>query len=194
MPDSSPCKAQLREELRRQRRALSPQEQSAAASSVATLITQIPRWPTARRIALYLASDGEVDTTPLSAACRAAGKQLFLPVIGEQNLMTFAEWTAGCELVANRYGIPEPTRAAQRCETSALDIIAMPLVAWDRTGGRLGMGGGFYDRALAGISGPLLVGVAHSVQELRQVPRDEWDVPLDFVVTNEVLHRCQGHT
>ena len=192
MPDRSPCKAQLREELRRQRRALSPLEQSAAASAVAILITQIPHWQAARRIALYLASDGEIDTTPLSSACREAGKQLFLPVIGEHKLMEFAEWTAGSELVANRYGIPEPPRSAQRCNTSALDIIAMPLVAWDRTGGRLGMGGGFYDRTLAGIEKPLLVGLAHSVQELRQVPRDDWDVPLDFVVTNKALHRCQG--
>ena len=55
------------------------------------------------------------------------------------------------------------------------------------------MGGGFYDRALAGIRGPLLVGLAHSVQEVAQVPREDWDIPLDFVVTESALHRCQGN-
>jgi 5-formyltetrahydrofolate cyclo-ligase len=68
----------------------------------------------------------------------------------------------------------------------------MPLVGWDRQGGRLGMGGGFYDRALAGIKGPLLVGLAHAVQEVPQVPIDDWDVPLDFVVTESALHQCRG--
>ena len=193
MPDRPPCKATLREQLRQRRRALSPQHQSAAATSVATHIARIPRWTTASRVALYLASDGEIDTAPLSADCRAAGKQLFLPVIGEKNLMAFAEWPQGSELTANRYGIPEPPPAAQRCAAAALDIIVLPLVAWDETGGRLGMGGGFYDRALAGVNGPLLVGLAHSVQQLPQVPRDDWDVPLDFVVTENALHCCQGH-
>ena len=192
MPDRPPCKAQLREKLRQQRRALGPQDQSAAAAAAAIHITRIPRWPTARLIALYLPSDGEVDTTPLGAVCRAAGKQLFLPVIGEKNLMDFAEWRQGSELIANRYGIPEPPDTAKRCAAAALDIIVMPLVGWDKTGGRLGMGGGFYDRALAGVKGPLLVGLAHSVQQLPHIPRDDWDVPLDYVVTDSALHCCQG--
>jgi len=193
MPDRPPCKALLREELRQRRRTLSPQDQSAAARTVAIHFARIPGWPTARRIALYLASDGEIDTAPLSADCRAAKKQLFLPVIGEKNLMEFAEWKPGSELATNRYGIPEPPRSAQRCTAVALDIIVLPLVAWDRTGGRLGMGGGYYDRALAGVNGPLLVGLAHAVQQVPQVPRDEWDIPLDYVVTDSALHCCQGH-
>jgi 5-formyltetrahydrofolate cyclo-ligase len=193
MPDRPPCKAQLREELRRQRRALGPHEQSAAARAAAFNFTRIPSWKKARRIALYLASDGEIDTSAVSANCRAAGKQLFLPVIGETNLMEFAEWTQGERLTANRYGIPEPPRTARRCAVEALDIIVLPLVGWDSTGGRLGMGGGFYDRALAGVKGPLLVGLAHTVQQLPRVPRDDWDVPLDFVVTGDALHPCQGH-
>ncbi|MEE4144797.1 MAG: 5-formyltetrahydrofolate cyclo-ligase [Halieaceae bacterium] len=193
MPDRPSGKARLREQLRRQRRALSRQDQSTAARNVAIHITRIPGWPTARRIALYLASDGEIDTSPLGADCRRAGKQLFLPVIGEKNLMEFAEWTPDSELASNRFGIPEPPLAAQRCAAAALDIIVLPLVGWDSTGGRLGMGGGFYDRALAGVNGPLLVGLAHSVQQLPQVPRDDWDIPLDFVVTESALHCCQGH-
>ena len=192
MPDRPPCKALLREELRQRRRALSPQEQSAAARTVAIHIARIPGWPTARRIALYLASDGEIDTAPLSADCRAAEKQLFLPVIDDNNLMEFAEWKPGSELATNRYGIPEPPRAAQRCAAAALDIIVLPLVAWDSTGGRLGMGGGYYDRALAGVNGPLLIGLAHAVQQVQQVPRDDWDIPLDYVVTDSALHCCQG--
>ncbi|MDH5171721.1 MAG: 5-formyltetrahydrofolate cyclo-ligase [Gammaproteobacteria bacterium] len=193
MPDRPPDKTRLRQEMRRRRQALGPSIQQAAAEAATNQITRLPHWPGARRIALYLANDGEVDTGPMSGLCRSSGKQLFLPVIDDQNLLAFARWIEGGELVANRYGIPEPALDSPRCPTAELDILVMPLVAWDRQGGRLGMGGGFYDRALAGIRGPLLVGLAHSVQEVAQVPREDWDIPLDFVVTESALHRCQGN-
>lgn len=192
MPDGPSSKALLRKQMRQQRQALDPAAQLAAAEAVALHITQLPHWSDASRIALYMACDGEIDTAPLIAGCLSAGKNVFLPVIRSQNLLEFAAWREGDTLVANRYGIPEPGPEAQRCTTAALDIIALPLVAWDQLGGRLGMGAGFYDRALAGTRGSLLVGLAHSLQELPEVPRDDWDVPLDFVVTEVALHCCQG--
>jgi 5-formyltetrahydrofolate cyclo-ligase len=78
-----------------------------------------------------------------------------------------------------------------RCPVAELDIIFLPLVGWDRSGGRLGMGGGFYDRTLAKLSGPVLVGLSHAEQEVAEVPREEWDVPLQFVVTDTEMVRCQ---
>lgn len=195
MPDRTPGKAQLREELRRRRRDLSRAAQIAAAESATRHIAKLPHWPVARRVALYLANDGEIDTLPLSSLCRNAGKQVFLPVIDAQNSLAFVEWADGAELVANRYGIPEPSTAAPPCATAELDIIFLPLVAWDRRGGRLGMGGGFYDRALAaGPTAAVLVGLAHTLQEVNRVPADEWDIPLDFVVTESFLHKCRIET
>ena len=70
----------------------------------------------------------------------------------------------------------------------------MPLVAWDLQGGRLGMGSGFYDRALAGVSGPLLVGLAHAMQQVSCVPSEAWDIAMDFVVTDNAMHRCKEET
>jgi len=193
MPSGSPSKALLRRQMRQGRRALQAAQQLAAAESAALHLTRLPNWHSADRIAVYLASDGEIDTGPLSARCRNAGKVLFLPHISSQNLLEFAAWQTNDTLVPNRYGIPEPPLQAKRCTPTELDIIVLPLVAWDRRGGRLGMGGGFYDRALAGARGPcLLVGLAHSLQELPEVPRDDWDVPLDFVATEITLHCCQG--
>jgi 5-formyltetrahydrofolate cyclo-ligase len=181
----------LRKELRQRRRGLSPSAQINAAEKITASIIQLPPWAAARRIALYLANDGEINTLPLSDLCRGAGKQLFLPVIGEQDTLTFAAWDDDGELVANRFGILEPAPTSARCAASELDIIILPLVAWDRRGGRLGMGGGFYDRALAGVEGAALVGLAHALQEVPRVPRDNWDIPLDFVVTETALHRCR---
>lgn len=190
MPDPSLDKNRLRSELRRRRRQLTGAEQTKAAAEVARQATALTAWPGARCLALYLAADGEVDTHPLASRCRAAGKQLFLPVIRDgEGRLDFALWEEGAALVPNRYGIPEPPPTALRRGAGELDIIFLPLVGWDRGGGRLGMGGGFYDRSLADVHGPLLVGLAHGCQEVEQVPRSDWDVPLDFIATETALYR-----
>ena len=135
MAEPSQCKAQPRQDMRQQRRALGPNAQFAAARAVTTYISGLPGWSKFRRIALYLANDGEIETTSLSELCRSEGKQLYLPVIDEQNLLAFAAWDKDDELVSNRFGIAEPSPEAERCSVSALDIVILPLVAWDHQGG-----------------------------------------------------------
>jgi 5-formyltetrahydrofolate cyclo-ligase len=184
-------KVQLRTHMRQQRQALDQQAQLCAANAVSSHVTRLPGWPEASRIALYLANDGEIETSPLEVLCRDEGKHLFLPVIQASSSLEFASWDANITLKENRFGIAEPGPEAERCGASVLDIVFLPLVAWDLQGGRLGMGGGFYDRTLAGVSGPLLVGLAQSVQQVPLVPRDTWDISLDFVVTDTALHCCR---
>lgn len=190
----TPSKTQLREHLRQQRRALTAQAQLRAGAAAANNATALPGWLTAKRIALYLANDGEIDPSALAALCRTEGKQLFLPVIKADRKLEFAKWDANIALQANRFGIPQPGADAERCPISALDVVILPLVAWDLQGGRLGMGGGFYDRALAGVRGPLLVGLAHTLQQVPQVPRDAWDIAMDFVLTDTAVHCCKTVT
>lgn len=187
-------KAQLRKRMRQQRQALDPPAQLRAASAVSSRVTQLPGWSAATRIALYLANDGEIDTSSMEAVCRNEGKQLFLPVIDESNELKFARWDSAVTLQTNRFGIPEPGADAERSSVSALDIVLLPLVAWDLHGGRLGMGGGYYDRALAGVDGPLLVGLAHALQQVARVPGDPWDISMDFVLTDAALHCCRVET
>jgi 5-formyltetrahydrofolate cyclo-ligase len=189
MTDTHPGKARLRRDLRRRRQNLSPREQRAAAQALPRIIGDLPNWPGARRIALYLAADGEIDTAPLEQLARKQGKQVFLPVIRDDDSLGFARWNAHDPLPINRYNIPEPAAGAARCRVSDLDIIFLPVVGWDQLGGRLGMGGGFYDKTLAGITGPLLVGLAHANQRVDELPRDDWDIALDYIATDTGLHR-----
>lgn len=187
-----PGKRQLRELLRQRRRALSPDQQRAAADGVVQQIHALRHWHDAQCVGLYLAADGEVDTGPLAKEGRAVGKELFLPVISADNSLTFAVWEHGANLRPNRFGIPEPPPESMRREATHLDLLIVPLVGWDRSGGRLGMGGGFYDRSLCGQPRPLLIGLAHDCQEVSQLPRDSWDVPVDFIATDTALYDCQG--
>jgi 5-formyltetrahydrofolate cyclo-ligase len=191
MPDLSLDKARLRRLLRERRRALTPGQQSAAARSIAARVAALPSWRQARRIALYLPADGEIDTAPIATAARRDGKGLFLPVIRDDDSLAFAGWEENTPLAPNRFGIPEPPADAAHCDPDELDMICLPLVGWDRAGGRLGMGGGFYDRTLAGVAGVLLVGLAHACQEVETLPLQAWDVRLDYVATDDALHDCR---
>ena len=192
MSDPSENKARLREALRRRRRALSADEQQDAAKAAAHHAGKLPHWQQAERIALYLSADSELDTGPLAALGRTQGKSLYLPVIREDDSLDFALWSGNESLVVNRYGIPEPPPAAARHCANELDIIFLPLVGWDELGNRLGMGGGFYDRTLAGAGQPVLVGLAHDCQRAEQIPREAWDISMDFVATGSTLIQCQG--
>jgi 5-formyltetrahydrofolate cyclo-ligase len=127
----------------------------------------------------------ELDTRPLIAALAARGHRIGLPVVVKRGLpLIFRHWTPATELVAGNFRVMTPPPEAPEVVPS---LLAVPLLAFDRAGYRLGYGGGFYDRTLAKLRGaggkPLAVGVALSAQEVPAVPRDETDQPLDWIVT-----------
>jgi len=184
-------KQQLRKALRELRRSFSQTKQSEAARRAALHAQTLPQWPGASKIGLYLDADGELGTQTIISTALDQQKDIYLPVIGPENTLAFANWKTGQPLVPNRFGINEPDSSAPRCAIAELDILFMPLVAWDKRGNRLGMGAGYYDRALRGISGPSLIGLAHSEQEIDDVPSDDWDVVVEAVLTEQGVHHCQ---
>jgi 5-formyltetrahydrofolate cyclo-ligase len=192
---ASRAKADLRHTLRLRRRNLDQAHRAEAARAVAKALDDIPDWRQLQRIALYLAADGELDPGDIACHCRALGRSLYLPRVDSRGTMTFALWREGTVLERNRYGIPEPPASAPQCDAAGLDLLFLPLVGWDRRGNRLGMGGGYYDRALAGARDPatgrpLLVGLAFGLQEVPSLPVQDWDIRLDFVLTEAGLQPC----
>ncbi len=140
-------------------------------------------------IAAYWPLAGEMDTRPLLDALHARGCQCALPVVmGPDRALIFHRWRPGDRLVPGPHGIDEP---GSECDELKPDIIALPLLAVDQQGHRLGAGGGYYDRTLSELRGqtgsahvvPLAVGIAFSFQVLDMVPYDAFDQPLDWVVT-----------
>lgn len=122
----------------------------------------------------------------------AAGKRCYLPVLHPLNhqRLYFAIHHLRSPLKKNRFGIAEPLLHARALvPVWSLNLLLLPLVAFDRQGTRLGMGGGFYDRTLSFKRnhpswGPKLLGLAHSFQEIQNIPRRSWDIPLDGIVTD----------
>lgn len=185
----------LRREMRRRRRALSPQEQNRAALQLSRLLVRQPLFVRSRNIALYLANDGEICPRFVLQKALAMGKRCYLPVLqpGARNRLWFARYQQGTPLFNNRFGIPEPLPALSTlCRAPQLDLVLMPLVAFDRRGGRLGMGGGFYDRTFAfkqkvNAHKPYLLGLAHQCQEVPALDLAHWDIPLHGIATDKGL-------
>jgi 5-formyltetrahydrofolate cyclo-ligase len=170
-----------------------------AASAIALAADQLRLLRPGRRIALYLPMPEELDTAALMKRARARGCELYLPRITDpaRGLMTFVR--ADGPLRRGRWGILEPALTG-RIATRRLEVIFMPLVGFDDRGNRMGMGKGFYDRAVAfrlrhpGIRRPRLVGIAYECQRVDALPVRAHDVPLDIVITERHVRRFTSRT
>lgn len=194
MTNAPLTRAQLRRKLRLARRSLSPGQQRAAARGLYRQLAQHPAFRRARHVSLYLPMDGEIDPRLLLREAQRRGKATYLPVLNAwpRTRMVFQRVRPREKFRPNRFRIPEPRfdRARQR-RIWALDLVLMPLVGFDDEGGRLGMGGGFYDRSLAyrarrvAWKKPLLLGLAHECQKVEKLAQASWDVPLAGTVSDK---------
>ena len=184
-----------RQQLRAKRRGLTSDQQQRCADQLAAIISKEDFFLRAKRIGIYLANDGEIDPSILTDIALKAGKSCFLPILHplQINRLYFGQYDRQTELQPNRFGIPEPRlERAKVAPAWSLDIIFMPLVAFDRQGHRMGMGGGFYDRTLAFMNQskrlkPKLVGLAHGCQEVTSLSQQSWDIPLHLIATDHEI-------
>ena len=177
----------LRGEMRERRRALPAPARIAAADALATQLLALPFAASARTVAGYWAMDGEIALHAWQLRLPREVRYC-LPVLHADDTLRFAPWKPGAPLTTNRYGIPEPdVPPAQLLRPEQLDLVVAPLVAFDRAGHRLGMGGGWYDRSFAARldapAPPHLVGAGFSAQRVDAIVPARWDVRLDAVCT-----------
>ncbi|WP_111641405.1 5-formyltetrahydrofolate cyclo-ligase [Marinimicrobium alkaliphilum] len=192
------AKRQLRRQLRARRNTLSTQQQRRAADRLARHLGRHPWLMRSTHIALYLANDGELDPQPLLERLWLMGKHVYLPVLQPLTArqLWFVRYTPTTPLRRNRFGIAEPDpKRSPRLAAEHLQLVLLPLVGFDRCGGRLGMGGGFYDTTFAFKRrqpgrGPVLLGLAHSCQEAPALPMAGWDIPLAAIATENELIVC----
>ena len=182
--------------MRKQRSALSAKAQQQAAWRLRQQLLTLPEIRRARSIAAYWASDGEINPLPALRALAQLGKRLYMPVVLVDGQLHFKRVRLVRGMRKNRYGIPEPV-GKRRAQPQRLDMVLMPLVAFDAAGCRLGMGGGYYDRTFAfkrlqpWRRKPRLVGLAHAFQQVQQLQSDSWDVPVSAIVTDKSVFRVR---
>ena len=144
-------------------------------------------------VGAYLAVRGEIDLGPVLQWLEPL-TTIYLPVISpskDETPMRFAPWSSKTQLRKGQYNIDVPDVPDTALVTGmSLDTVLVPLVAFDRSGNRMGMGGGYYDRTfsrclLTDADKPLLIGVAHDFQRVNEVPVEHWDVPMNIIITDK---------
>jgi len=179
----------VRRDLKSRRRQLSEPIMAAHAPAFSHRIWSLNWMQRCRHIAGYAATNGEVSCAAIMHAGWARGREFYLPVlIGSE--LRFARYGPDMILKPNRFNILEPDFSNRELvEAKQLDVVITPLVGCDYAGTRLGMGGGYYDRAFRFLANrrewrkPKLVGLAHDFQIVESLPRRRWDIPLDAVIT-----------
>lgn len=174
-------KKALRRVMLDRRRAAS--RSGAADEAAARFLAAVPLPPVAT-VSAYWPMGDELDPRPLMQALHAAGHGVALPVVvARGRALAFRAWAPGLALVDNVFGTQAPPVEAPAVTPG---VVIAPLLAFDRLGYRLGYGGGYYDRTLRLLraAGPVLaVGFAYAAQEVDAAPREPFDEPLDWIVT-----------
>lgn len=188
----------IRKKIKELRTQLTTQEQYHASQAAARRLINSPLFLRSDAIVCYLAVQNELDTAPIIREIWRRKKRCYLPVLAptpHYHRLWFALFTPDTPLKKNRFGIFEPVVSArQRYRLSALDLVITPLVAFDATCHRIGMGGGFYDRTFAFLARrthwrqPRLVGYAYELQKIDTLPVNPWDIPLTSIITDQQLY------
>ena len=189
-------KPEIRSKMQARRKALDPSAIHQAAALVAAQVIQLPQFLNARHIGCYLAIEGELDPMPIMQCANSLQKQLYLPVINtpastNDETLQFFSYALGDPLFKGQHGISAPAhRSALPQDAADLDVMIVPLVAFDSLCNRLGRGAGHYDRTLNGVKQrcgrlPYLIGLAYEFQKIPHIVTDKWDVPMNIVVTEQ---------
>lgn len=180
----------LRQLLRQKRLDINPSDRVKFAKQLLPQTQNIVNFENGQKVALYLPNNGEIDPKYIENFLKNQEISTYLPILDGKSLK-FAK--IGENFRKNRFGIKEPI-STDIISAGQLDILFIPLVGFDANKNRIGMGGGFYDRTLAFkkqqkmAKNPKLIGLAFDCQQVEQLEVQEWDVPLDGIITPTAIY------
>lgn len=194
MKDSAASnRADIRQLIRHKRQHLDQNTQNQQANLLAEKLKAHVKIADAKSVAIYLSNDGELNTQHFINNCWQRNVKTYLPVIHpfSKGHLLFLHYHQHTLMKENKYGIAEPKlNVLDVLPVTKIDIIFTPLVAFDSSGARLGMGGGYYDRTLASwfaqkdvSQKPYPIGLAHDFQQVAKVPTEPWDIPIPEIIT-----------
>ena len=196
MPGHKSLKSRLRKEIRCKRAAIETAQREHWNAAINQHLDKYSRQASPAIVAAYLAFDGEPDLMPTLEKLEGRGVGLALPVVQDvsgKSVITFRHWSITGAMQQNRYGISEPA-GTRVISVTDIDLVLFPLVGWDKTGGRLGMGASFYDRLFQPFSElgrPVRMGVGYQLQNVKNIPSDPWDIRLHGVLTENGWFTCK---
>ena len=197
VPNLHVQKSNLRQTMRRHRARVDDAQRQAWDAEINRHLLDYVHHLQPAVLAADVAVDGEPALSSSLPRLEAEGVQVTLPVVHDEpgrSVISFRLWTRESEMRPNRFGIPEPG-GGDEVPIAEIDLVLLPLVAWDESGGRLGMGASFYDRLFqpyAQQDRPVRIGVAYELQKVERVPQEPWDVTLHGVLTEQGCFTCRG--
>ena len=184
-------KKRLRLSMKATLESISTKEAAAAGEAISNRLAGWSSWRSSLVVALFATLPGEVDTQPLIELARRDGKQILFPRIHARGTIEFAVVEEAASLQPGRYGVLEPDLQCPTLQLDAHTIVFVPGIAFDRAGGRLGRGAGYYDRVIAGCEEsagrPRFIGAGFDKQVIEAVPMNSRDMRMDGIVTETGL-------
>lgn len=176
-------KTELRKRLKAERAKLRAEQVAWSSEQVSRHILACDAYRSAQCIMGYLAFGRELSVDAVLSAALAEGKKVVVPLVTSATEMVPVELKNMQDFELDRYGIRSVRQPAMQCEPQAIDLVLVPGVAFDREGGRLGMGAGYYDRFLPKAQGAVLMGVAYDTLLQKVLPKDEYDVCMQLLAS-----------
>jgi 5-formyltetrahydrofolate cyclo-ligase len=200
---NQPDLKQTRATIRRQRREISNEVRKTATARIVNSMAKLKSFQRSRRIAGFVAFDGEADPLALMTLAHQQQKQVYVPImIAKREPLKFCPWQPDTPKKLNHFGIEEPdVDSALWITSDQLDFVICPLVAFDQRCQRIGVGAGYYDRSFVFLNDfdqnhprhverpTVLAGFAFEMQKVTEIQPQPWDVALDWVVTERQLDR-----
>ena len=179
----------LRQTIRDKRKQLSPDIVMTATNQVCQSIITLPEYQGSQHIACYVSDENEIDPVNIIEDANKHHKSLYFPVLQGKTLQ-FCLITQQTQFKKNKFDILEPL-----CQTSDfipiqdIDLFLIPLVAFDAQCHRIGRGAGYYDRTLVDRNkNATLIGLAYEFQKVDRIIPEDWDVKMDYIVTEKMVY------
>ena len=179
--------------MRKTRNALPASDVTQFSTAICKMLLRLDTYHNAQHIACYLAIKNEIDLTLFIEQAWRDNKKIYVPIINrDAGTMDFVRYTPDAPLKINCFDIPEPS-PQQPIALAELDLLILPLIAFDAHCNRLGQGGGYYDKYLECYAHlkkrPATIGVAYEKQKIPAVPLEAWDVPLDQIISETTTYK-----
>lgn len=182
-------KSTLREFYKEKRKGLSSAACEKASLEIANSCIKLPIWSfSSFHLFLPIAHQKEVNTEPLLTLLHGNDKEVIVPKMEKEGRLRHFLLTDQTRIKPNALGIPEPQNGIE-LQPSQIEVVFVPLLAFDRNGNRIGYGKGYYDRFMAECKNETIkIGLSFFEAHQEQLPTVATDIPLDFVVTPEKIY------
>jgi 5-formyltetrahydrofolate cyclo-ligase len=184
-------KNRVRQAMRERREAMTPAERLEKSRRICGSVRDLVR--DGETVMVYSSKDLEVNTRSLIGDLLASGNRVIVPIIVREDVSLRLSYLEDPSvLVLSTFGVPEPIGSEIPARAENVDTIILPMLGYDREGGRLGYGAGYYDRFLARNPRIRRIGIAFSCQEAEKIPCDENDIHMNLIITEEGIVYSDG--